>query len=414
MCHFLIVNVHLRCHLTSLIVKPSFLFLPEMASWVSTLFFLIWLSVSQAQEGSGKIPTVEFISESLINNVVQDPQTGRIYLGAVNNIFQLSPSLQKEARTETGPKKDGKTCTPPASGCQDTVLMPNSNKLLLVHPSNGSLIVCGSRYRGICSLLNLSNVEQELYYNDNKGQRTYVASIEDNVNVVSVMSTYTKNGRTFKVFLVGKGYGSLDSPKLISTRILEDYQDWVVFENIIVASAVQTAPFVLKYLHDFQHAFKEDGFVYFLFSRTLDGTDNKILTFVSRLCENDQHYYSYTELQLTCGIKNQYNKVQAAYVAFPGKELARVMSQSGNYGTVTSFTKVLFMVAHPDDDESDSALCMYPLNSINQQLMDIISHIDVYLCTPAQWILNHTIKTWLKCRLSTLIKGFQNFLVLFV
>lgn len=31
------------------------------------------------------------------------------------------------------------------------------------------------------------------------------------------------------------------------------------------------------------------------------------------------------------------------------------------------------MVAHPDDDESDSALCMYPLNSINQQLMDIIS-----------------------------------------
>uniref|UniRef100_A0AAX7THJ5 Sema domain-containing protein n=1 Tax=Astatotilapia calliptera TaxID=8154 RepID=A0AAX7THJ5_ASTCA len=326
-----------------------------------------------SQGGSGKIPTVEFISETLINNVVQDPQTGRIYLGAVNNIFQLSPSLQKEARTETGPKKDAKTCTPPASGCQDTVLMPNSNKLLLVHPSNGSLIVCGSRYRGICSLLNLSNVEQELYYNDNKGERTYVASIEDNVNVVSVMSNYTKNGRTFKVFLVGKGYGSLDSTKLISTRILEDYQDWVVFENIIEASAVQTAPFVLKYLHDFQHAFKEDGFVYFLFSRTLDGTDNKNLTFVSRLCENDQHYYSYTELQLTCGTNNRYNKVQAAYVTFPGKELARVMSQSGNYGTVTSFTKVLFMVAHPDDDESDSALCMYPLNSINQQLMDIIS-----------------------------------------
>uniref|UniRef100_A0A669BT93 Plexin b2b n=1 Tax=Oreochromis niloticus TaxID=8128 RepID=A0A669BT93_ORENI len=310
-----------------------------MASWVSILLFLFWLSVSQAQKGSGKIPTVEFISETLINNVVQDPQTGRIYLGAINNIFQLSPSLQKEARTETGPKKDAKTCTPPASGCQDTVLMPNSNKLLLVHPTNGSLIVCGSRYRGICSLLNLSNVEQELYYNDNKGERTYVASIEDNVNVVSVMSNYTKNGRTFKVFLVGKGYGSLDSTKLISTRILEDYQDWVVFENIIEASAVQTAPFVLKYLHDFRHAFKEDGFVYFLFSRTLDGTDNKNLTFVSRLCENDQHYYSYTELQLTCGTNNRYNKVQAAYVAFPGKELARVMSQSGNYGTVTSFTK---------------------------------------------------------------------------
>uniref|UniRef100_A0A3Q0QW98 Plexin b2b n=1 Tax=Amphilophus citrinellus TaxID=61819 RepID=A0A3Q0QW98_AMPCI len=346
-----------------------------MASWVSLLLFLLLFLFwqSRAHEADSKIPTVEFISDTPINNVVQDSQTGRIYLGAVNTIFQLGPSLQLEARTETGPKKDARTCTPPASGCQDTELMPNSNKLLLVHPSNGSLIVCGSRYKGICSLLNLSNVEQELYYNDNKGERTYVASIEDNVNVVGVMSTYTKDGKTFKVFLVGKGYGNLDSTKIISTRILEDYREWVVFENIIEASGVQTAPFVLKYLHDFRHAFKEDGFVYFLFSRTLDGTDNKNLTFVSRLCEDDHHYYSYTELQLSCGTDNRYNKVQAAYVASPGKELARVMSESGHYGTVSTFTKVLFMVARPDDDDSSSALCMYPLNSINERLVDIIS-----------------------------------------
>uniref|UniRef100_A0A8D3DRN3 Plexin b2b n=1 Tax=Scophthalmus maximus TaxID=52904 RepID=A0A8D3DRN3_SCOMX len=270
------------------------------------------------------LPPFRFTSETPINNVVQDPQTGRIYLGAVNTIFQLGPSLHLEARTETGPKEDARTCTPPASACQDTKLMPNLNKLLLVNPSNGTLIVCGSRYRGICSLLNLTNVEQQLYYSDSKGERTYVASIEDNVNVVGVMSTYSKDRHTFSVFLVGKGYGSLDSTKLISTRILQDFREWVVFESIIEASTVQTTPFVPKYLHDFRHAFKEDGFVYFLFSRTLDGTDNKNLTFVSRLCEDDHHYYSHTELQLNCGRHNRYNKVQAAYVASPGKELARV------------------------------------------------------------------------------------------
>uniref|UniRef100_A0A672H4J0 Sema domain-containing protein n=1 Tax=Salarias fasciatus TaxID=181472 RepID=A0A672H4J0_SALFA len=344
-----------------------------MASWVSLLLFLVCQSVSHAQEdGSG---IVEFASETPINNVVQDPQTGRVYLGAVNYIFQLGQDLRLQARTDTGPREDARTCTPPASACQDTKLMPNLNKLLLVHPSNGSLIVCGSRYRGICSLLSLSNVKQELYYSDSKGERTYVASIEDNVNVVGVMSNYTKDSQTFSVFLVGKGYGSLDSTKLISTRILQDYREWVVFESIIEASTVQTTPFVPKYLHDFRHAFKEDGFVYFLFSRTLDGTDNKNLTFISRLCEEDHHYYSHTELQLNCGANNQFNKVQAAYVASPGKELARAMSESGMgmYGKVVSWSKVLFMVASPDDDDSISALCMYPLNSINERLVDIIS-----------------------------------------
>uniref|UniRef100_A0AAQ5Z9L4 Sema domain-containing protein n=1 Tax=Amphiprion ocellaris TaxID=80972 RepID=A0AAQ5Z9L4_AMPOC len=326
-----------------------------MASWVSLLLFLFCQSISQAQEESSNNPVLEFTSETPINNVVQDPQTGRIYLGAVNTIFQLGPSLRQEARAETGPKEDSRTCTPPASACQDTKLMPNLNKLLLVHPSNGSLIVCGSRYRGICSLLNLSNVEQQLYYSDSKGEKTYVASIEDNVNVVGVMSTYKKDSQNFNVFVVGKGYGSLDSTKLISTRILQDLREWVVFESIIEASTVQTTPFVPKYLHDFRHAFKEDGFVYFLFSRTLDGTDNKNLTFVSRLCEDDHHYYSHTELQLNCGMNNRFNKVQAAYVASPGKELARLMTESD------------------DDDDNNSALCVYPLNSINERLVDIIS-----------------------------------------
>lgn len=276
-----------------------------MASWVSLLLLLFCKSITEAQEENKNIPILEFTSETAINNVVQDPQTGRIYLGAVNTVYQLGDSLHLQARAETGPKEDARTCTPPASACQDTKLMPNINKLLLVHSSNGSLIVCGSRYRGICSLLNLTNVGQQLYYSDSKGEKTYVASIDDNVNVVGVMSNFSKDGMTFSVFLVGKGYGSLDSTKLISTRILQDYREWVVFESIIEASTVQTTPFVPKYLHDFCLAFKEDGFVYFLFSRTLDGTDNKNLTFVSRLCEEDPHYYSHTELQLNCGKNNK-------------------------------------------------------------------------------------------------------------
>lgn len=112
---------------------------------------------------------------------------------------------------------------------------------------------------------------------------------------------------------VGKGYGSHDSAKLISTRILDAHGDWVVFDNIIEAAAVQSNPFVLRYLHDFRFAFKDGRHVYFLFSRTLGIQDTKNFTFISRMCENDLGYFSYTELQLNCSTTNKYNKAQVDF-----------------------------------------------------------------------------------------------------
>uniref|UniRef100_A0AAQ4QV68 Sema domain-containing protein n=1 Tax=Gasterosteus aculeatus aculeatus TaxID=481459 RepID=A0AAQ4QV68_GASAC len=253
----------------------------------------------------------EFPSDTLINNVVTDPRSGRLYVGAVNRLYQLSADLQVESRTETGPKRDNKQCTPPVTdACEEAVDTDNHNKLLLVQEATDVLVVCGSVFRGICSLRNLSAAEQLLYFSDSKGEKSYVATAEEGVSVVGVTSYFTKETKNFTVFLVGKGYGSHDSTKLISTRILQDYGDWVVFDSIIEASAVQANPFVLRYLHDFRFAFKDGGFVYFLFSRTLGVQDTKNFTFVSRMCEDDQGYYSYTELQLNCSSTNKYNKAQ--------------------------------------------------------------------------------------------------------
>lgn len=124
---------------------------------------------------------------------------------------------------------------------------------------------------------------------------------------------------------VGKGYGSHDSTKLISTRILQEVGDWVYFDSIIEASAVQANPFVLRYLHDFRFAFKDNGFVYFLFSRTLGIQDNKNFTFISRMCEDDQGYYSYTELQLNCSRTNKFNKAQVRRLLSPDTAAAPLL-----------------------------------------------------------------------------------------
>uniref|UniRef100_A0A673L3B3 Plexin-B2-like n=1 Tax=Sinocyclocheilus rhinocerous TaxID=307959 RepID=A0A673L3B3_9TELE len=303
-----------------------------------------------------------FMSDTIINNVVQDPQTGRIYLGAINNIYQLNYDLQKESSAVTGPRHDNPQCTPPITAqCTDAKDMDNINKLLLVNSANGTLIVCGSLFRGICSLVNLSSVDKPLYYSDTKGEKTYVASTEESVTVVGVISYFidAHTNANLSVFLVGKGYGSSDSSKLISTRLLQEHREMDVFENMVEASTVQASPFVQRYLHDFRHAFKDNGYIYFLFSRTPGTSDSRKITFIARLCENDHHYYSYTELQLNCSVsteqqENTYNKVQAVYLAKPGEVL------------------VLFAVFSVDEDGGHSALCMYPLSSINTRLEEVI------------------------------------------
>ncbi|KAM9704713.1 plexin-B2-like isoform 1-T3 [Menidia menidia] len=314
-----------------------------------------------------------FCSKTLINNVVADPRTGRLYAGAVNALYQLSPDLRLESQTETGPRRDNRQCTPPVTdSCEEAESTDNHNKLLLVHAANGSLVACGSIFRGICSLRNLSDVDHLLYFRDTNGEKSYVASAEEGVSVVGVMSYYSTGKENLPVFLVGKGYGSHDSTKLISTRILEETGDWVAFDSIIEASAVQANPFVLRYLHDFRFAFKHGGFVYFLFSRTLGMQDTKNFTFIARMCEDDKSYYSYTELQLNCSASNKFNKAQAAYVGTAGGVLAQAMTESGRYGRVSVGDEVLFVTFTSDEDSSTSALCMYPLDFINDKIMGII------------------------------------------
>ncbi|XP_068162621.1 plexin-B2-like [Antennarius striatus] len=341
-----------------------------MERWWAWQFALVALATIIP---SSRAKNAEFLSDTLINNVVADARTGRLYVGAINSLYQLTSDLQLESRTETGPRKDNRLCTPPVTdACDEAVDTDNHNKLLLVHAAGDTLVVCGSVFRGICSLRNLSDVGHLLYFSDTKGEKSYVASSEEGVTVVGVMSYFTKDRDNFTVFLVGKGYGSHDSTKLISTRILQDYHDWVVFDSIIEASAVQANPFVLRYLHDFRYAFKDGRFVYFLFSRTLGFQDTKNYTFISRMCEDDQGYYSYTELQLNCSADNKYNKVQAAYVTSPGDVLAQTMTASGRYGPVSTSDKVLFVTFSSDEDPSSSAMCMFPLRSINKRMVEII------------------------------------------
>lgn len=160
------------------------------------------------QTAPSGVKNAEFTSDTLINNVVLDPWTGRLYVGAVNSLVQLSATLVLESRGETGPRRDHRTCTPPVTeACEEAADTDNHNKLLLVHSGDGVLVACGSVFRGLCSLRNLSRVEHVVYFSDTKGEKSYVASAEEGVTVVGVLSYYREKERSnqpkdLPVFLV--------------------------------------------------------------------------------------------------------------------------------------------------------------------------------------------------------------------
>ncbi|XP_041114319.1 plexin-B2-like [Polyodon spathula] len=343
-----------------------------MAAWPLTLCLLLCVCSGSLVSKSYR----HFSSNTEINNVVQDPGTGRVYVGAVNTIYQLDNMLQKQDSRETGPKQDNQACTPPKFiGCV-TKLTSNSNKLLLVNRANGTLVVCGSLFRGICSLLSLENVSKVEYYSDSKGEKTYVVSTEDKVSVVGVLTVVQRHNRNTSVFLVGKGYGAFDTPKLITTRLLRESEGVDLFESYDESSVWQASAYTNLFRHIFRLAFQHVNFTYFLFSRTNARNEMGNYTFISRVCQKDTHYYSYMELQLNCsqGGGQQYSKVQAAFVAFPGERLARSMDASGRYGRVTTEDKVLFVVFGTDsqtDQSQASALCMYSLKEIDERLKQI-------------------------------------------
>ncbi|XP_028664635.2 plexin-B2 [Erpetoichthys calabaricus] len=336
--------------------------------------FCLFLIFSTGSISSERNPT--FSCETTINNVAINPETEDVYVGAVNALFQLYPNLVEKKMRKTGPEPDNRQCTPPITKNCEAVDTDNINKLLLINKAGKELIVCGSLFRGLCTLLNLDDIDTEKYYKNTEGEKTFVVSCEEKVSVVGVVSTIHADNRNLSVFFVGKGYGSQDTAKLVSTRLLMKVDSRDIFESYADASTLQANSFLPKYKHSFTFSFQNDIFAYFLFSRTNGRNDNSNYTFVSRLCQSDKHYYSYMELQLNCSLADKtqtLNTPRSAYVTEAGEHLAKILMQKEE---VAPQDQLLFVLFSSDDtvvQNPSSALCIYPLKAINERLESIQS-----------------------------------------
>ncbi|XP_029456975.1 plexin-B1 isoform X2 [Rhinatrema bivittatum] len=320
---------------------------------------------------SGALPYLAFSQNNTrFNHLTLDPRMGTLYLGATNFLFQLTSDLRVENAVQTGPVLDSKDCLPPVSSldCPQARYTDNHNKLLLVSQTREELIVCGSTHQGICEKRSLQSINRILFRPERPVDTQYVAANDPNVTTVGLVG-HSKDG--VPLLFVGRGYTSKGAGGIspITTRNLEvPAGDVQGAESHSVFSYEDTAKLAVvgrlsEYNHHFIKSFTHRSSVYFLFyRRNLKAQSREYKTYISRICPDDSHYYSYVELPLSCRSKEKsFSLVQAAYVGYPGAKVAQ--------GFLNTWGEVLFAVFsawQAASGKPESALCMFTMEEVDR------------------------------------------------
>ncbi|NXE12421.1 PLXB1 protein, partial [Lophotis ruficrista] len=301
-----------------------------------------------------------------------DLESGTIYLGATNFLFQLTSDLLMKNMVQTGPVLDSKDCLPPVSKleCPQAHHTDNHNKLLLVNAVQKELIVCGSVHQGICEKRSLTSIDHVLFRPESPGDTQYVAANDPNITTVGLIA-YSKD--EVPLLFVGRGYTSRGVgggiPPITTRNLRAHGGDIQATDSHSIFSYEETAKLAVgrlsEYNHHFIKSFTYRSSVYFLFyRRDLKSQSREYKTYISRICLDDSHYYSYVELPLLCQSKaNTYSLLQAAYVTRPGKGLAQ--GQLDTEGEVLFATFSAWQASSGKLSE-ESALCVYTMEEVDR------------------------------------------------
>lgn len=126
---------------------------------------------------------------------------------------------------------------------------------------------------------------------------------------------------------------------------------------------------IQSYHINYVYGFSSRGFSYFLTTqlKNVNSSPTEYVSKLVRVCQNDTAYHSYTEIPIECiGDGTKYNLVQAAYLGKAGVDLPEQLKMDDD---------VLYAVFSEGIDNTptnNSALCIYPLQSIRKKFMDNI------------------------------------------
>lgn len=362
-------------------------------------------------------------SDEKLLHLTIDEQSGqkRVYIGAINKIYQLSSDLKLEAQAIMGPALDDYEC-PVTRHCPNTErkLMNYYNKALVIYtpnltptattfPNNNNplyqsspssspsftplnpmpqqqqtslLISCGTLFQGSCALHNLDNITNyEIPANE-----SVVANSPSASTVAFIAPGPIKQflSRQHNVLYVGASYTGLgpynnEVPAVSSRSLLPE--SMFNFAATDVASGTRLTVNSLskdRFPITYVNGFSSKGFSYFVTVQRKSTVSSKpFITKLVRVCQKDVNYHSYVEVPLLCRTESgiDYNLAQAAYVGHPGLNLARSL------GIATS-DEVLYVAFAKSKDKRDiynepsqeSALCVYALPIIRHTFTQNIQH----------------------------------------
>ncbi|MEQ2311800.1 Plexin A3 [Ameca splendens] len=354
-------------------------------------------------------------SDTSFTHLTVHQRTGEVFVGAVNRVLKLSPSLVELKSHVTGPVEDNAKCYPPPSvrACAHRLEQTdNVNKLLLVDYTGNRLVACGSIWQGVCQFLRLEDLfklgephhRKEHYLSgakDPDGMAGVVVGEDDWTAEPRRKKPVKGSSRLFiGAAIDGKSeyFPTLSSRKLVADEESDNmfllvYQDEFVSSQIKIPSdTLSTYPaFDIYYVY----GFSSRTYVYFLTLQLdtqltqMDAGGEKFFTSkIVRICSNDTEFYSYVEFPLGCtkdGV--EYRLVQAAYRQKPGRRLAHALGLSED-------DDILFVVfsqgqKNRSNPPRETVLCLFTLHDINLAMRDRISSCyrgEGHLTLP--WLLN--------------------------
>nr|XP_023691614.1 plexin-B3-like [Paramormyrops kingsleyae]XP_023691615.1 plexin-B3-like [Paramormyrops kingsleyae]XP_023691616.1 plexin-B3-like [Paramormyrops kingsleyae]XP_023691617.1 plexin-B3-like [Paramormyrops kingsleyae]XP_023691618.1 plexin-B3-like [Paramormyrops kingsleyae]XP_023691619.1 plexin-B3-like [Paramormyrops kingsleyae] len=312
-------------------------------------------NVASAFSRGASSPVHVSLNGTPLTHLLLDSASGHVYVGGVNALYHLSPSLQIISSGRTGPKLDSSDCLPPIDPreCTQARETDNTNKILLLEEEEQEkcLIVCGTILQGTCEKRSLGDVSQVLYHTDNPVDSQYVAANEPRVSTVGVVVKLKGSS----LMLVGRGYTSKGPGGIppITTRRLgpSSHQLAPTFSHEELGKLVVGS--YSEYNNHFVTALQHHDYVYFLFSRRDVWTNREYRTYVSRLCAGDPNFYSYVEVPLACA--DGYNLAQAASLGIHG-------------GSWSLFVAMATGQASMPTPTSRSALCVYDMEGLDRAM----------------------------------------------
>lgn len=303
-----------------------------------------------------------------LQHMATDPMSGRVYIGAVNWLFQFDGSLRLEQSVQTGPVSDNIMCFP-GGVCPESEPTDNSNKLLLVDESSRRLLVCGSVYQGACRRRELDDIarSEDLV-------PLPVAANDADSSTVAFIGPARYKGFPYRALYVATTNSRLgpyrDSVPAICSRSLEDGRLFSVIEHSFLTISRVDISSQLRdyYLVNYVDGFHSGDYIYFatvqLSSYLRALAEYGHVSRLARVCVSDAKYDSYVETTLQClgADGRDYNLLQDAHLVRtePADLLVGVFAASAD---------------HTDQSSGRSAVCVFSMADVEQRFTE-----NIHLC----------------------------------